>query len=97
VSQTDPDLLLEAGPMRKSAPASHPRYYTEVLPQVECPLLLLQADPEWDARMTDEGVALALSLLRDGTHAQLKGSHHDMIWQQPILFAQYVSEFLESL
>ncbi len=97
VSQTDPDLLLAAGKMRKSAPASHPRYYTEVLPKVECPILLLQADPECGARMTDDGVALALSLLADGTHAQLKGSNHDMMWQQPTLFAQYVSEFLESL
>jgi pimeloyl-ACP methyl ester carboxylesterase len=97
VSQTDPDLLLEIGKMRSRAPVSHVRYYTEVLPKVKCPILLLQADPECGAVMTDDGVALALSLLADGTHAQLKDCNHDMMWQQPTLFANYVSEFLESV
>ena len=46
------------------------------MPNIGCPVLLLQADPAYGAAMTDDDVRRALPLLRRGTHMRMAGMSH---------------------
>jgi len=48
----------------------------DLLPQITCPVLLLQADGE--GGMQDETVTRARALLRDVTHVRLMGADHSL-------------------
>jgi len=70
----DPRTLTEllAGPEELLA-----GYDPEVLlPAIACPVLLLQADPELGATLTDDDVDLGLRLLRHASHVRLDGVDH---------------------
>ena len=47
-----------------------------LLPAIECPVLLLQADPELGAVLTDDDVELGLRLIRRASHVRLDGVDH---------------------
>jgi pimeloyl-ACP methyl ester carboxylesterase len=49
-----------------------------LLPKVQCPVLLLQADPAHGAVLHDDEVALALQLLAQPTHVRLTGIGHPL-------------------
>lgn len=57
--------------------AMHAAFDTEQLfPQITCPVLILQADPQAGGALSDAEVARALALLPQATHAQLTGVSH---------------------
>lgn len=71
----------------------------EILPKIECPVLLIQANPELGGLMTDRSVKNALARLKCGYHVLIKGASHDLgmeNWETgPLLRALTV--FLDSL
>jgi pimeloyl-ACP methyl ester carboxylesterase len=74
--QLDPDMLAAVleGP-RKMLVGYDPH---ELLPLIECPVLLLQADPAVGNAMPDDEVELAMRLLRKPTHIRLDGIGHPL-------------------
>ncbi|HLZ31435.1 MAG TPA: alpha/beta hydrolase [Chloroflexota bacterium] len=74
--QLDPDMLAAvlAGPE-----VMLEGYVPEVLlPQITCPVLLVQADARHGSALPDDEVALALKLLRRVTHVRLDGLGHPL-------------------
>jgi pimeloyl-ACP methyl ester carboxylesterase len=72
--QLDPDMLAAVldGPEVMLA-----GYDPQVLlPKIQCPVLLLQADPAHGAVLRDDEVALAQQLLAQPTHVQVSGIGH---------------------
>jgi pimeloyl-ACP methyl ester carboxylesterase len=74
--QLDPGVLAAVN----AGPASMRVGYDphELLPLIECPVLLLQADPAAGSALSDSEVELALTLLRRGTHVRLDGIGHPL-------------------
>lgn len=69
-----------------------------LLPQIGCPVLLLQADPEGPLQrggMTDEEVALGLRLLPDATYVRLHGIGHPLNPTDVVVAA--IGPFLDTL
>jgi pimeloyl-ACP methyl ester carboxylesterase len=66
-----------------------------ILPAVQCPVLLLQADPAQGGLVTDEEVEGALPLLACAQHRRFAGIDHGLFRQPTVL--QVLSEFLISL
>jgi pimeloyl-ACP methyl ester carboxylesterase len=68
-----------------------------ILPQISCPTLLLQGNPELDALLTDDDVKIALKLLPNARHVKFPRLGHALFMQQakPVLNA--VISFLGSL
>lgn len=67
---------------------------TQILPQISCPTLLLQGNPELDALLTDDDVKLALRLLPNGKHIKFPLLGHALFMQQPKPILQAVTSFL---
>ena len=65
------------------------------LPQISCPTLLLQGNPELDALLSDADVKLALRLLPDAKHIKFPLLGHALFMHQakPVLDA--VTSFLQ--
>jgi pimeloyl-ACP methyl ester carboxylesterase len=88
---TDPDVLSMAigGSTYENWVAG------KVLPQISCPVLLLQGNPELDALLTDSDVALAKELLPRAEHIKFPLLGHALFMQraQPVLNA--VISFLD--
>ena len=61
----------------------------KILPRITCPTLLLQANPELDAMLSDDDVRLAMELLPDGQNVKfpLLGHALFMHQQKPVLDA----------
>lgn len=74
--QLDPGVLAAVN----AGPASMLVGYNphELLPLIECPVLLLQADPAVGNAMPDDEVELAMRLLRKPTHVRLDGIGHPL-------------------
>ena len=70
-----------------------------LLPMIECPVLLLQADPENGGALTDAEVACGVQLLAQPRHVRLEGISHMLFneahGKEPVL--QVISEFLVSV
>lgn len=66
-----------------------------LLPQVACPVLLLQADPEEGGLMHDDDVTLATQLLPRSTHVRLDGLGHGLHVQDPGRVIDAITAFLE--
>jgi pimeloyl-ACP methyl ester carboxylesterase len=74
VYQNDPDML---SALLDRFEATSAGYEMEaVLSAIECPVLLMQADPSAGGLMTDDEVKQALPLLRRSQHVRLKGVSH---------------------
>jgi len=67
----------------------------QTLPQISCPTLLLQGNPELDALLSDADVKLALQLLPDAKHIKFPLLGHALFMHQakPVLDA--VTSFLQ--
>jgi pimeloyl-ACP methyl ester carboxylesterase len=75
----------------------HEPYDSErLLPRIECPTLILQADPELGG-MSDEEVARGLALLRDGRAVKLVGMSHALFHPDPEPALRAILEFVETL
>ena len=68
-----------------------------VLPLIQCPVLLLQADPSVGGLMSDLEVEQAMALLARPSHVQLKNVNHALQndQKQPIL--QAINDYFRSL
>ena len=82
---TDPDALA----MTVDGTAYEDWEPRKVLPQITCPTLLLQANPELDGMLSDEDVKLALDLLPNGRHVKFPLLGHALFMHQtkPVLEA----------
>lgn len=89
--QTDPDVLAMAIDRR----AFEPWKPAEVLPRISCPVLLLQGNPELDALLTDQDVALAKKILPRCEHVRFDLLGHGLFMQQPKPVLQAVIPFLK--
>jgi len=70
--------------------------WISLLATVECPALLLQADPKLGGMLTDEDAAESVSLIRDCSLVKLPCGHV-MHWALSAQVAQVTVEFLECL
>lgn len=77
--QTDPDVL------KMSIDRSAFEFWkpAQILPHIACPVLLLQGNPELDALLTDQDVALARRLLPQCEHVKFDLLGHGLFMQQP--------------
>jgi len=69
----------------------------QMLPQISCPTLLLQGNPELDALLTDDDVILALRLLPNAKHVKFPLLGHALFMQQPKPVLKAMTSFLGSL
>ena len=72
--QSDPDMLTAIMERFESTAAGYEM--ETILPAIQCPVLLLQADPAAGGLMTDAEVEQALPLLARPTHVRLEGVSH---------------------
>lgn len=68
-----------------------------LLRRINCPTLLLQANPQLGGLMSDEDVKLALKLLAHPVHVSFPTLGHALYMQQPEPVLRAVNNFLESL
>ena len=99
LSQNDPDMLTA---LLDDFNATVAGYEMEkVLPAIRCPVLLLQADPDWSVIqkgvMTDAEVERALPLLAHPRHVRFERRSHALFIpeKEPVLRA--MAEFFASL
>jgi pimeloyl-ACP methyl ester carboxylesterase len=67
-----------------------------LLPNVKCPVLLVQADAALGAALDDSTAQIALSLLSDCVHVYLPNVGHNVHVANPTAFVQMVFDFLET-
>lgn len=70
--------------------------YRVLFPQIACPALLLQGDPELGG-MADEDVAAGLALLRDGRVARMEAVGHPLHVTHPAPVLAAITAFLAEL
>ncbi len=68
-----------------------------MLRKITCPVLLLQANPDYGAGMTDADVRRALPLLQRPTHVRLNDFGHMLHMERSEPVARAICNFLESL
>ncbi len=68
-----------------------------MLPQIACPVLLLQADTTRGGLMSDDDVTRGLALLRHGSHARFPGLGHGLHVENAEPILQAVTAFLAML
>jgi pimeloyl-ACP methyl ester carboxylesterase len=71
----------------------------EMLPNITCPVLLAQGNPNLGGMMTDESVDYVLAELPDATHVLIEGAGHDLIlntWKERSLL-RAIFTFLDTL
>lgn len=85
--QSDPDMLTAL--LERLDVTSEGYDMDVVLPAIRCPVLLLQADPNAGAAMTDAEVKQALQLLSFPSHLKLQGVSHVLYNErkEPVLAA----------
>jgi pimeloyl-ACP methyl ester carboxylesterase len=67
-----------------------------LLPDIRCPVLLLQADPACGGVMKDAEVKQALTLLSKATHCYLSGANHvELLWREEAMLE--IQTFLASI
>jgi pimeloyl-ACP methyl ester carboxylesterase len=66
----------------------------KVLPAIQCPVLLLQADPNTGGAMTDAEVVRAMSFLRKGQHIKFTGLSHLYFWEDMVRVAGEMDKFM---
>jgi pimeloyl-ACP methyl ester carboxylesterase len=98
LSEIDPDTLTA---LLDDFEATLAGYEMEtLLPAIRCPVLLLQADPDWFAIqkgvMTDGEVERALSLLHQPQHVKLEQRDHLLFYPDKEPAASIIIGFLES-
>jgi pimeloyl-ACP methyl ester carboxylesterase len=74
LQHNDPDMLTALLSRLESTATGYDM--NQVLPAIECPVLLLQADPATGGLMTDRDVECAIPLLAQPQHIRLEGISH---------------------
>ncbi len=67
------------------------------LSAIECPALLLQADPKMGAAMTNEEAERAANLIPDCAFVQMQGVGHGIHRGDPINFRRVMFDFLDTI
>jgi len=65
-----------------------------ILPRIQCPVLLLQGNPELDALLSDSDVAMAMRLLPCAQHVKFPLLGHALFMQQPKPVLDAILRFL---
>jgi pimeloyl-ACP methyl ester carboxylesterase len=94
LQHTDPDMLTSLLERFESVTAGY--QMESVLPRIQCPVLLLQADPSAGGLMTDREAALALPLLDRPRHIRLQGAGHMLHIAQKETVVQALKAFFQS-
>ncbi len=94
LQQNDPDMLSALIDRFETTTAGYEM--NSVLPSIQCPVLLLQADPTAGGVMTDKEVALALPLLDQSQHIRLPGSGHMLHIERKETILQALEAFFQS-
>jgi pimeloyl-ACP methyl ester carboxylesterase len=90
----DPDML---GALIERFEATATGYEMErVLPAIECPVLLMQADPSAGGLMTDDEVGQALPVLARPHHVKLEGISHILHMERKELVVRALERFFEA-
>ena len=90
----DPDTLTAV--LDRTATTMTGYAMNQVLPAIQCPVLLLQADPTAGGLMTDQEVALALPLLARPQHVRLAGISHALHHECEEPIVQALKAFFQS-
>ncbi|HEY0602726.1 MAG TPA: alpha/beta hydrolase [Herpetosiphonaceae bacterium] len=67
-----------------------------ILPQIRCPVLLLQADPSSGGLLSDDEIQRALPLLKAPQHVRLRGIGHGLQGEQPAPVLDAIASFLSA-
>jgi pimeloyl-ACP methyl ester carboxylesterase len=94
LQQNDPDMLTALLDRYETTVAGYEM--NSVLPNIQCPVLLLQADPTAGGLMTDREVELALPLLDRSQHLRLKGISHILHIEHKEPIFQALKAFFQS-
>jgi pimeloyl-ACP methyl ester carboxylesterase len=94
LQQNDPDMLTALLDRREATAAGYEM--NSVLPSIQCPALLLQADPTAGGLMTDREVELALPLLDRSQHIRLQGISHILHMERKEPIVQALKAFFHS-
>ena len=95
VYQTDPDTLTVLLDDFDNTAAGY--NMESLLPSIDCPVLLLQADPTCGGLMTNAEVERAKRLLARPSHVRLEGVSHVLHNEQKEPVLQAIAAFLSSL
>jgi pimeloyl-ACP methyl ester carboxylesterase len=69
----------------------------KTLPAIQCPVLLMQADPGAGGAMTDTEAERAVSLLREGQLVKFTGLSHLYFWEDLLRVACEMDKFLADI
>ena len=94
LQQNDPDMLTALLDRYETTAAGYEM--NSVLPSIQCPVLLLQADPTAGGLMTDREVELALPLLDRPRHIRLQGISHILHIERKEPIVQALKAFFQS-
>ena len=92
--QSDPDTFTAFSERFEATVAGYES--DQVLPAIQCPVLLLQADPAAGGRMTDAEVAQALPVLAAPRHVRLAGVSHVLHNERPGPVVTALKAFFQS-
>ena len=92
--QSDPDMLAALIERFDQTAAGYEP--GAILPLIQCPVLLLQADPDAGGLMTNAEVEQALHLLARPSHVRLEGVPHALHHTHPAPVAAAIKAFLQS-
>jgi pimeloyl-ACP methyl ester carboxylesterase len=67
----------------------------KLLPTIQCPVLLMQADPNKGGAMTDTEVVRAIPFLRKGQHVKFTGLSHLYFWEDMFRVAGEMDKFMD--
>ncbi len=94
LQQSDPDRFTAQLDRYETIAAGYEM--KSVLPSIQCPVLLLQADPTVGGLMTDREVELALPLLDRPRHIRLQGISHILHIERKEPIVQALEAFFQS-
>jgi pimeloyl-ACP methyl ester carboxylesterase len=94
LQQSDPDRFTAQLDRYETTAAGYEM--NSVLPSIQCPVLLLQADPTAGGMMTDREVELALPLLVQSQHIRLQGISHILHIERKEPIVQALAAFFQS-
>jgi len=91
----DPDML---GVLLDDSERAHLGYEMDtLLPTIQCPVLLLQADPDCGGAMSDTEAARAVTLLRQPSHIKFHGLSHLLYAENKEVFLKSIGPFLSQI
>lgn len=94
LQQNDPDMLTAVLDRTTLTMAGYEM--NRLFPAIQCPVLLLQADPTAGGLMTDQEVAMALPLLARPRHVRLQGISHVLHNERKEPIVQALQAFFQS-